>query len=362
MKRIIDIIYCCLLLFIIGACHPKMKTETLPIQSFNLDSSKLVPWKMIETEYLMSYPESMILTDSHLIIQDRRSIDYLFHAINRSNGSLDFEFVRKGNGPNEYLDATLNPYWNNDKNMLSFYDPVNRSFFSFQVDMVDFYSWAPTKFIDAKKVFLGSEYVREMFACNGGYILMGEHGIFDNHRFIVLDNNMEIVGKSGNYPNVRDLLTNPDQDFRSMFFASSFFKVSPDQKKAIFATYKGALLQLFDLSSCKDSIVNFKSIQLEYPIKKEQITSDHDGWVYGFEDVYVTNNFVYAIYNGETAIDNPMFGKFVLVFNWEGKLCKSFKLDLNLRCLAVDEVENIIYLVACKEDSDFFLIQIDLNI
>ena len=359
MKRLIY--YFVLLLLTLGACQTKTETVSLPVEPFNLDSSKQVRWHVIDTDYLMSYPESMILTDNHLIIQDRKAVDFLFHAINRNNGSLDFEFARRGNGPDEFLDATLNPCWNQDQNVVSFFDPVKKVSLSFQETSVDTCSKDHFKFIERKKVPLEVEYVREMFNCGEDYILMGEHGIFDKERFVVLNNSLQIVGKHGHYPNVQSLLTNPDRDFHTMLFASSFFKVSPDQKKAIFATYKGALLQFFDLSNIKDSIVNSKSIQSEYPIKKEQIKPDHDGWVYGFEDVYVTNDFIYAIYNGETAEDNPMLGKSILIFNWKGELCKSYYLDLNLRCLAVDEEKQEIYVVACKDGSDFFLACIDLS-
>lgn len=361
MKYITHIIYCSLLIFAIEACQPKMERASLPVCSFNLDSSKQVDWKIIETDYLMSYPESMILTDKYLIIQDRKATDCLFHVINRSNDSLDFEFVRRGNGPYEFLDATLNPCWNQDEKIVSFFDPAKKAYFSFQETLIDSSSKISFKPIDKKEVLLGAEYVREMFICDRGYILMGEHGLFDKNRFMVLDNKLQMIGKYGSYPNVQNLLTNPEEDFRKMFFASSFFKISPNKTKAVFATYRGALLQLFDLSNFKDSIENFKSIQSEYPIKKEQISSEHEGWVYGFEDVYVTNDFIYAIYNGETAEDNPMLGKYIVVLNWKGELCKSYRLNLNLRCLAVDENNREIYVVACTDESDFFLARIALH-
>ena len=361
MKYVINIICCFLLLFILEACRHNLVSPSLPVQPFNLDSCKSVRWQEIDTEYLMSFPESMILTDDHLIIQDRKAMNYLFHAINRSSGSLDFEFVKRGNGPNEFLDATFNPFWNVDQKVVTFFDPVKKMLNSFKELSSDSCSKEHFMFLDKKEVLFKSEYVREMFVCNCGYILIGEHGLFDQNRFIILDEELQIMEKFGNYPNVRNLLTDPDKDFCRMFFDTALFKLSPDRKKAVFATYKGALLQFFDLTHCKDSIVNIKSIQSEFPIKKEQISPDHEGWVYGFEDVYVTNDFIYAIYNGETAVDNPMLGKIIIVFDWKGELCKSYRLDINLRCLAVDEDKKIIYVAACKDEGDFFLACIDLS-
>lgn len=361
MKHIINFVYCCLLLLIVEACQHITKSSSLPVQPFNLDSSKSVSWRVMETEYLLSFPESMILTDSHLIIQDRKSINYLFHAINRSNGSLDFEFAKRGNGPSEFMDATFNSYWDPAQKTVTFFDPAQKTLYSFKEHSNDSRSKARFVFFDKKEVAFDSEYIRDMSVCNCGYILMGEHSFFDQNRFIVLDEKLQTIGKSGNYPNVRDLLSDPDKDSRTMLFNTAFFKISPDKTKAVFATYKGALLQFFDLTHCEDSIVDIKSIQPERPIKKEQISPDHEGWVYGFEDVYVTDDFIYAIYNGETAEDNPMLGKTIIILNWKGELCKSYRSDLNLRSLAVDEDKKMIYVVACKDGGDFFLANMDMN-
>ena len=93
-------------------------------------------------------------------------------------------------------------------------------------------------------------------------------------------------------------------------------------------------------------------------MKKEKRDNKHAGWVYGFEDVYVTNDYIYAIYNGKTVKENPMFGKNILIYNWSGELVNSYKTDIYLRNVAVDEKRNIVYVIACKEESDFFLAKI----
>lgn len=355
MKFLLYFICYCLLFLVVSCQQRKVPMQPLAVQPFEADSALSVDWQEMETDYLLSYPENIILTDSHLIIQDRRATDYLFHAINRNDGSLDFEFARRGNGPQEFIDATLNSYWDSERQMISFYDPGKRTLFYFQKQGIEYVLNDCFAFSRQKKIQLESEYVREVFVCDSDYILMGEHGAFDEKRFLVLNNDLQIINRCEDYPNIKDLLSNPAEDLRKILYGFSFFKISPNGEKAVFATYRGALLQFFDLNNYRDSIRNIRSYQLEYPIKKEQITEEHDGWVYGFEDVYVTNDFVYAIYNGETAEDNPMFGKYILVFNWEGKLCKSYQLNLSLRCLAVDEKLGVIYVVACTENTDFFI-------
>lgn len=363
MKYINNILVLFLLLSIVSSCQHKMNIEmmTLPVEPFDLDSSQSLSWEIMDTEYLLSYPENMILTDNHLIIQDRKAVNHLFHVISRNDSILNFEFAKKGNAPQEFLDATLNPHWNQEKKIITFYDPLKKKLFSFQKQNVKIDSIPLFAFLDTKNIYLKSEYIREIFPCNDGYLLMGEHGMFDKNRFLLLDDDLHLIKACGDYPNVKPLLTNPEQDFRKMIFGLSFFKISPNGKKAIFATYKGALLQFFDLSHCRNSIVTIKTIQSEYPINKRQISPDHEGWVYGFEDVYVTDSYIYAIYNGQTAVDNPGMGKYILVFNWNGELCNKYQSDMNLRCLAVDETKKIIYAVAYAEDSDFFVAYASFN-
>lgn len=94
------------------------------------------------------------------------------------------------------------------------------------------------------------------------------------------------------------------------------------------------------------------SRQLEVPIKSRNL-KEHEGWVYGFEDVSVTDSAVYAIYNGETAEENPLLGK-ILVFDWQGNLQKIYQLDLNLRCLTIDERRHCIYAVVVYTEEDGF--------
>lgn len=103
------------------------------------------------------------------------------------------------------------------------------------------------------------------------------------------------------------------------------------------------------MSALPDS-VPVKSVQLERPKKKEQITREHEGWVYGFEDVYVTNKNVYVIYNGETAVDNPELGRYILKYNWDGNLLRQYKFDMGLRSLAVDEATGTIFFVGYVND------------
>lgn len=189
-----------------------------------------------------------------------------------------------------------------------------------------------------------------MVNCGNYYLATGVNGRFVDNRFLVLDTLGNVKTAIGNYPEILpDLLVKPEEDMQTILFNTALFRRSPDKQKAVFASYKGALLEFLDLSALPDS-VPVKSVQLERPKKKEQITREHEGWVYGFEDVYVTNKNVYVIYNGETAVDNPELGRYILKYNWDGNLLHQYKFDMGLRSLAVDEATGTIFFVGYVND------------
>jgi hypothetical protein len=82
------------------------------VSEITFASSIDIPYEIMYTDFLLSYPKCMILSDDYLIIQDDRGHDFYFHAINRISGELAMEYGRKGIGPGEILYASANPVFN----------------------------------------------------------------------------------------------------------------------------------------------------------------------------------------------------------------------------------------------------------
>lgn len=346
-----------LIIFFLSSCAKKEHTSSIAIDIFNDRNARTIDIEKIETDYLIAYPECMLwVGNGHLIIKDEMNHECLFHLLDIKTGKLLSDFVRKGQGPDEYASSTLNVHLHQDGQQLSFFDPNGRRYHTF----------APTE----DDISLGYKHIsshvitsipaiREVIVAKQGYILTGENGRFDSHRFVSVDENWNIENSSGTYPDLKPLLGS-DENYRQMIYSTVMYKTAPSKNKAVFATYRGALLQLLDISNYKDSVKTIKSILLNRPIKTEQIEPNHAGWVYGFEDIYATDHYVYAIYNGQTAKENPMLGKNILVYDWNGQIVNTYKTELNLRCIAVDEAQNTAYVIACEEDGEFFLGQCKL--
>lgn len=346
-----------LIIIALSSCNRKKQfaCESATVDIYSEEISAYIDYEEIDIDYLFSFPEALLLDSNKLIIKEEHSKNKLFHVIDLSTGELLQEFAERGNAPNEYISSTLNVYYNSNTKELSFFDPNGKKYHNFIGDLNNNYRYNENINMNF------SESIREVVKSGDNYILTGENGTFDEYRFIVTDKNGNILYTNNKYPCLHPYLNGSKENLRQMLYNSVFYKTSPDEKKLVFATYKGTLIQFIDISEIPDSIGTIKSVLLDYPMKQEKNTKDAYEWVYGFEDIYTTDKHVYAIYNGKTIKENPMLGQNILVYNWDGQLVNSYKTDLYIRCIAVDEKNNIAYVIACKEESEFFLAKINLQ-
>ena len=324
------------------SCVELPHTNDVPVVSIDFTEIDTLSLRKLNSDnYLASYPEAMLLVDNELIVQDRRSMPFLFHKIGKDGVN---EFVELGNGPEDYLDTNLNPFVEGE-GKIGFYDPIKR-----KISLLK--EKNGTYRIDKSiKINNIEGQVRESIGCGSFYLLTGLQGDFSTNRFIIVDSVGHIVSKNGGYPSINpSLFNNPSEDIVKLLHIASFLRISPDKQKVVFASYHGALIQFFDLSFFPDSLRAIRSLQLNIPMKHSQISKTHAGWVYGFEDVFATDNYVYAIFNGQTAYENPGFGHRILVFDWLGSLKKTYFSQLGIRSLAVDEDANLFYLAGYDEE------------
>lgn len=324
------------------SCVKSTSSDYVPVIPIDLsDSDTLTLKELSYQEYLPSYPEAMLLVNEKLIVQDRRGTGALFHKI--SELSVD-KFVIFGNGPEDYLDANLNPFVYGKENV-GFYDPIKKKVLIFNTG-TELHKLL--KVIDLRHI---KENICEAIACGRYFLLTGKQGVFSTSRFLITDSTGQVVSKCNDYPEILpSSLNKPFDDKMKMLHSASFYRTSPDKQKAVFASYHGALIQFFDLSFLPDSLKEIHSSQLSLPMKHSQISETHAGWVYGFEDIFATDNYVYAVFNGCTALENPAFGFHLLKYDWMGNLKKSYVSEIGIRSIAVDEKANLLYLAGYNGD------------
>jgi hypothetical protein len=187
----------------------------------------------------------------------------------------------------------------------------------------------------------------------GNYFLgTGMNGDFKKSRFILFDKKMDITGIYDNYP-VFSNNDNENEALNKEIFNISWYRISPNRKRMVFASYNSGLMEIFNLESLPDSIPKIKSLLLTPITNGSEI-------IWGFEDIYASDKYIYTLHNGKTISENTLFAKTVKIFNWDGEPVAELRAGINMRCLAVDEKCRKIYAVAIEEDSEFFLITMDM--
>jgi hypothetical protein len=195
-------------------------------------------------------------------------------------------------------------------------------------------------------------YLQNFFDLDSLYLATGMNGILNNKRFVVFNKSFELIDGFEEYP-VLDYNKEKNKKFKENLLNIYFIKISPDKKNLAFASYKTGLLEVFSLNELPEKIIKVKSLLFAPPMKN----NSED--IFGFEDVFVTNRYIYTLYNGKTADENPYYSKSIKVFDWNGNFTVEYHTGIDMRCLAVDENNKIIYAIAYSDEKGFFLIQIN---
>ena len=204
----------------------------------------------------------------------------------------------------------------------------------------------------SEKEIVNSVYIKEYFRINDSTSFsLGCNGDFDKYLFGIFSGNKSI--HSCINPDFSAYLSGDDK-LIDILFGPSFFKINSHRNRAVWGSYKGGLFQIFDLSALPKSISMEKSSLFCAPyegnLQERKIR-------YGFEDIFVTDNYIYALYNGKTNDENEGFAKEILVFDWLG-VCR-FKLesDVYLRSLCVDEQSKELFAAAYNSEKGFYLVK-----
>jgi hypothetical protein len=147
----------------------------------------------------------------------------------------------------------------------------------------------------------------------------------------------------------------PDLDAytRGVLHASSLPRLRPDNKAFACIDTRSGILDI-----CR---VNGKSIervcQHAYSYPRVRVTRDgkyprvaysRDN-VNGFQDIAVSNDYIYALYSGKNfrgKLEDANKCLSLLVFDWEGRLARCYSLDKPASLLSYDEEEGALYGIA----------------
>ncbi|MDL2291703.1 TolB-like 6-bladed beta-propeller domain-containing protein [Bacteroides sp. OttesenSCG-928-F21] len=323
-------------------------SDRMEVSNVKFDLQKEISYKIIETDFLFSYPVSLSLTENELIVQDEKGHDNFFHVLNRNSGTLVSEFGKRGNGPGEILYPTYSPLIHKDefqvydynKNMIFYYKKENNLFVFSHIKKVE------------KKEIDSRSFIRQSLGIDNLYVTMGENGIYQDNQIVILDEESKVLGKFVDYP----ILTNDnkkEEHARKERFNIFFLEVSPDMSYIVIGSYKMGIMDILSLEKIPDNVNRINCLLLT-PL----YTQENEN-IYGFEDIYLTNNYIYTLHNGMSAEENPLFAKSIKVFDKYGNPIIQYNTNLDMRCIAVDEKHKKAFAISYREGEEFFLVELN---
>ena len=181
-------------------------------------------------------------------------------------------------------------------------------------------------------------------------------GVFEDCRFLILDNDGNVISKCGDFPNYQSGEENIPNTAKGMFHQSQF-GYNTDRKRLACATSN--VLELWDykpetLTLHKRLLLAPYHYQFNSSPDGVYAESDNPDAELGARGIAVSNNYVYVLYNPNTnrmhEEQKETLNSEIWVFDWEGKPIRKILPDTHIECFCVDETDTSFYCVMTAPD------------
>lgn len=190
-------------------------------------------------------------------------------------------------------------------------------------------------------------------------------GVFDDCRFLLLDNNGHVIAKCGSFPNYQSEEEAIPNTAKSMFHQSQF-GYNASQKRLACVTSN--VLELWDYTA---ETLTLHKRQLLAPYHYSfnsspdgvYAESDHPDAELGARGIAISNNYVYVLYDSNTHRMHEEHSETqnseIWVFDWEGNPIRKILIDTQVKCFCVDETDSAFYCVMAAPDHCLGVVPID---
>lgn len=173
-------------------------------------------------------------------------------------------------------------------------------------------------------------------------------GLYAKGRYLLYTPETGEADYQGSFP-VHPVYPDIQESTKSILYASTVLKVSPDQQSFVCADKYSGYIEFCRISG--DRINQGKSYCFHHPrVAIDENARCKVGYYrtnqFGFTDITVSTNKVYAIYSGRTdreAQSASQQCKKLMVFDWDGNLLESYDLATPLTRVSYDQEENALY-------------------
>jgi hypothetical protein len=295
-------------------------------------------------------PSHLLVVDSLLFIHDQIPEGdnlYLFRVIHRQTGEVLSTFGREGQGPDEFSFPSFLTRIPKNPDIIGIH---NRRYFFFNELLID------RILTNSNPMTINSyDELGGFFRVIKNQNFLVGTGRFPEGRYTVINTNGQILNQFGEYP-FQDGFQIPFPVLGMAY--QSVLGVHPDGTLMVSATTSSANLEILDIESQELEVVTrihsyptyFRNESMDVDNLSAPIES-HNRW--GYPDIDVTSNFIYALYSGKKIQDNRnhfWFGNKVLVFDWEGNPVNMLMLDREVKSISVDNGDNTLFGITENEE------------
>jgi hypothetical protein len=353
-KRILNLLF---ILVLLESCKPGTADRT-PIDDFrNIKNQKLAGTIIkLESDSTLLDPRSLDVFDSLAVINDNNGTTG-FVLINLRDGKLVKRFAHSGNDNKSFnINSLFISRMNPGSNKFCIYQNGEpHRVYTYSLDSLAHQkNYNPPYFYKLQSSF---NYAELLVKDDSTLIGKVDFSTYDQKMYGLLNLNDGRLITSINLPRTDDPNDEPYYDEANIGWTKNVLSGSlaarPGANDFAYFSGKGSLIQIFSI----DKRDNFRLIKEKlYSLPAFQIVPHGENLTtakltpeckYGFNNIAVTRNNIYALYNGrhtETSEIDSLSSKTVLVYNWAGEPVNRIELDRNCFQISIDPKHpNIIY-------------------
>ena len=183
-----------------------------------------------------------------------------------------------------------------------------------------------------------------------------------SHRFEIQDILGNTISLYDKYPIVLLPQALDSTDFHGSYLFSTI-ALKPDMSRFVIASWVGCILEIFtiDVSGTIEKEVEKRFHPPVFTVENRQSNYYVNGQtIHGINDLSVTEEFIYAKYNGKIYYKEQYSTSTIAVFDWSGNPLRRYILDWKIRNFIVDAQRNRCYLVGDDANDEMLLGYFDL--
>lgn len=304
---------------------------------------------------LLRYPFRVAVRDSIAVVMDLHNMDHYLHAFTYPGWKHVVSFGKRGEAPEEMLSAeniqfnSLDSLWALDANKME----ITRWKISPSTGSAE----------RVEEIKLDKKLVRSLdfSTMESGFLIpdyMGEHRFWEiDSKGKPTKSNGKIPSETANEETLRPALA---QAWRS------FIDYNPNKGVLVMATQLGETLEIYNLKDNTHKTVY--GPEGEPLFKTGKNGSGIPNGIMGFSDIKVTNEYIYAVFQGikfkdkmtayQRGLEPEDGGRFIYVFDLQGNPIRKYTLDHAIYGIDINEETNTIIATEVKSNDPIIVFKI----